>query len=127
MTGEEMERAIEFLLQSQANSEARQAAFDARLDRLTEQVAETGRQLQMHAETQTEFIQIVTQHIEAQGRFNAEFRAAQARTDEALARANESQARTNEALERTNEALERTNEDVRRLAATVERYIEGRG
>ena len=59
MTGEEMERAIEFLLQSQAN-------FEARLEQTRQQVAETGRQLQAYAETQKECIQIITRHIEAQ-------------------------------------------------------------
>ena len=34
MTGEEMERAIEFLLQSQANSEARIGRIEAAIDRL---------------------------------------------------------------------------------------------
>jgi ABC-type transporter Mla subunit MlaD len=88
MTGEEMERALEFLLQSQANYDARleqtkefllqsQANYDARLEqtnarleqtnaRLEQtsgQIAETSRQLQAYAETQTEFIQIVTTSI----------------------------------------------------------------
>jgi hypothetical protein len=60
MTGEEMERAIEFLLQSQA--------------RLETQIAETGRQLQTYAETQSEFIQIITRNVDA-------LTAAQAQTD----------------------------------------------
>ena len=34
MTGEEMERAVEFLLQSQANSEARIGRIEAAIDRL---------------------------------------------------------------------------------------------
>jgi len=53
MTGEEMERAIEFLLKSQAD-------HDTRLDELTAQVKETSRQLQTYAETQSQFIGIVT-------------------------------------------------------------------
>lgn len=85
MTGEEMERAAEFLLQSQAS--------------LNSQVAETNRIARLHAETQTEFIQIATRHIEAQGEINASLRAAVSRTDERLDR----------------------------LEALVERYIEGRG
>jgi hypothetical protein len=60
MTGEEMERAIEFLLQSQV--------------RLETQIAETGRQLQTYAETQSEFIQIMTRNVDA-------LTAAQAQTD----------------------------------------------
>ncbi len=49
MTGEEMERAIEFLLKSQANLET--------------QIAETNRQLSVYAETQSEFIRATTQSI----------------------------------------------------------------
>lgn len=63
MTGEEMERAIEFLLQSQAKLEA--------------QIAETNRQLQTYAETQSEFIQIVTRNVDA-------LTAAQTQTDARL-------------------------------------------
>lgn len=63
MTGEEMERAIEFLLQSQANLEA--------------QIAETGRQLQTYAETQSQFIEITTRNIDA-------LATAQAQTDTKL-------------------------------------------
>ena len=53
MTGEEMERAIEFLLKNQA-------AYEERQDRTDAQVAETSRQLQVYAETQSQFIGIVT-------------------------------------------------------------------
>jgi len=58
MTGEEMERAIEFLLKSQADISARQDRTDA-------QIAETGRQLAAYAETQSEFIQITSRNIDA--------------------------------------------------------------
>jgi len=70
MTGEEMERAIEFLLKSQATLEA--------------QVAETGRQLQVYAEAQSVFIETVTRSLEGQDKINANLRAADARTDERL-------------------------------------------
>ena len=42
MTGEEMERAIEFLLQGRAN-------FETRLEQTNQQIAETNRQLQITA------------------------------------------------------------------------------
>jgi septal ring factor EnvC (AmiA/AmiB activator) len=77
MTGEEMERAIEFLLQSQANSEARLNRLETGLEQTNQQVAETSRQLQVYAETQTEFIQIVTTAMQG-------LAAAQSRTDERL-------------------------------------------
>lgn len=70
MTGEEMERAIEFLLQSQANLEA--------------QVAETNRIVQLHAGTQTEFIEAMTRALEGQAEINASLRAADARADARL-------------------------------------------
>lgn len=72
MTGAEMERAIEFLIQSQANLET--------------QIRETNRQLQTYAETQTEFIHIVTRTLEGQAEINASLRAAVAHTDERLER-----------------------------------------
>jgi ABC-type transporter Mla subunit MlaD len=91
MTGEEMERALEFLLQSQANYDARLeqtnarleqtnawlVQTNARLEQTSEQISETSRQLQAYAETQTEFIQIVTTSI-------SRLAEAQTRSDERL-------------------------------------------
>ncbi len=61
MTGEEMERAIEFLLKSQAT-------LDAQIER-------TNRQLETYAETQSEFIRATTASItglaEAQAKTDA--------------------------------------------------------
>ncbi|MFL6231464.1 MAG: hypothetical protein ACJ741_22040 [Pyrinomonadaceae bacterium] len=105
MTHEDMERAIEFLLQSQANFEGRLTAFDGRLDRLTEEVRETNKHLRLQGETQTEFIKVATRFIEGQAqindqqaRINDEFRATQTRVANALDS----------------------------LATTVQRFIEGR-
>jgi HD superfamily phosphodiesterase len=84
MAGEEMERAIEFPLQSRAS--------------LASQVAETNGIVRLHAQTQTEFIRIVTRHIQAQGEIDASLRA----------------------------AVSHTNERLDRLEALVERYLEGR-
>jgi uncharacterized protein involved in exopolysaccharide biosynthesis len=98
MTGEEMERAIEFLLQSQANVEAQLAEAgrliaetqrqlaetDRQAAETQRQIAETERQLAAYAETQSVFIQTVTRTFEAQDQINASLRAADARTDERL-------------------------------------------
>jgi predicted naringenin-chalcone synthase len=84
MTGEEMERAIEFLLQSQANFETRLAAFEGQQRHTDEQIAETNRIVQLNAETVTTFIQTVTRALEGQDKINANLRAADARTDERL-------------------------------------------
>jgi hypothetical protein len=77
MTSEEMERAIEFLLQSQAKSEA--------------QAEQTSQQVAALAKTHEEFTGFVRSHIEAQGEINRSLREtvraltiAQARTDERL-------------------------------------------
>jgi dynactin complex subunit len=58
MTGEEMERAIEFLLQSQANYETRQARLEAQLE-------QTSRQVELMAQTHAEFAQFTRGNIEA--------------------------------------------------------------
>jgi hypothetical protein len=77
MTGEEMERAIEFLLKGQANFEA--------------QLAATSKQMATLAETHTEFTQFVRSNLEAQSELNQSLREtvraltiSQARTDERL-------------------------------------------
>lgn len=109
MTNDEVERAIEHILNNQAN-------FDVQLAQTEQQIAQTGQQLaqtiqqvdrtsrqleettkrlehgieetnkrlDVYAETQTQFIQIVTRHIEAQGEINASLRASLARTDNRL-------------------------------------------
>jgi len=116
MTNEEMKRALEFLVKNQAS-------FDDRLEQTNQQIAETNRQLQVYAETQTEFIQIVTRTLEAQAEINASFRVAIARidergnkTDERLDRLAEMNARTDERLDRLAEVNARTDERLERMA-----------
>jgi chromosome segregation ATPase len=95
MTGEEMERAIDFLLKSQANLEARIEQVNANLGaRINEtnrqlgetnrqlgetnrQLGETNRQLSEYAGMQTTLIEVVTRTFEAQAAINK-------RTDERL-------------------------------------------
>jgi vacuolar-type H+-ATPase subunit I/STV1 len=77
MTGEEMERGIEFLLKSQANFEA--------------QLAKTSEQIETLAKTHAEFTQFVRSNLEAQSELNQSLREtvraltiAQTRTDDRL-------------------------------------------
>ncbi len=95
MTGEEMERAIDFLLKSQANLEARieqvNTNLGARIDetnrqleqlsrhveRVSQQVGELSRRVDEFAGMQATFIQVVTRTFEAQDAINR-------RTDEKL-------------------------------------------
>ena len=96
MTGEESERAIEFLLKNQATLEG--------------QLAATNRIIRMHAETQTEFIQIVTKAI-------SDLAESQRRTDARIAEVEERSARRHD------------NIDARldRLVGVVERLAEPQG
>lgn len=91
MTNEEMERAIEFLLKSQATLEiqvertSRQVEeTNKRLEESNQRLVGTNERMESYADTQTGFIQIVTRHIEAQGEINASLRASLARTDDRL-------------------------------------------
>jgi chromosome segregation ATPase len=72
MTGEEMERAIEFLLQHQAIFEGRIERMQAQLSETQAQVSETqaqltelGRVVQMQAESQSQFNQTLTSAVTA--------------------------------------------------------------
>jgi chromosome segregation ATPase len=98
MTGEELERAIDFLLKSQANLEAQSARTDDQLRQLTVRVDSL-------ADIQTNLVQVVTQHVEEQTRINASLRE----TDAALARLGESlfasHARLGDSLFASNESL----------------------
>lgn len=134
MTGQEMERAIEFLLQSQAKNDAQIGVLTERVDQLTQDLAETNRLIQLHAETQTEFIQVVTRSLAALNdavvRVNAKVDAAdasaKARFDALDARAREWADAADAADARARARAEATDARLDRLAATVERIITGR-
>lgn len=63
MTSEEMERAIEILLNNQAS-------YVNQFEQTNRQIKQTNKQLGVLAETQREFMEVVIQHIEAQGKIN---------------------------------------------------------
>ncbi len=75
MTSEEMQRAIEFLLEHQAT-------LEQRIEQTNAQIAETSRQLAAYAETQSEFLEIATRSIQTLAQ-------AQTRTDERQTRMDE--------------------------------------
>ena len=84
MTGEEMERAIDFLLKHQADFEARQSAVES-------QLLQTSQQVEVLVRAQTEFTQFVRSNLEAQSELNQSLREtvraltiSQARTEERL-------------------------------------------
>jgi len=75
MTGEEMERAIEFLLQNQATMEERIERTQAQLSQAVESIAELNRVVTMQATSQAEVNQMLTRAVaglaEAQTRTEA--------------------------------------------------------
>jgi TolA-binding protein len=147
MTGAEMERAIEFLLQGQANHQVRFDELADKLNQLTQQVVETNRIVQLQAETQGEFIQIMTSSFErlaaaqaranerltaAQVRADGRLAAAQAHADESIAKTNahivEMGTRTDERIVETNARAAATDARLDRIAAMLDRHIlEGHG
>jgi DNA repair ATPase RecN len=105
MTDEQVERAIETLLNNQANFEVQLEKTNQQVERTSRQLAETNQRLETYAErveayaehvesyaaridgyaeTQTEFMRVVIRHIEAQGEINASLRDSLARTDKRL-------------------------------------------
>ena len=144
MTGEEMERAIEFLLQNQAKFDTLLEQMARRGEEAERQLAETNRQLQITAETQSEFIQIVTNAIQALKESQDRMDERLTRNDERLSERftqnderlsariaqNEKEFRERIAQldEKFNERVSKTDERLNRLADLVERHIsEGRG
>ncbi|HEV7890196.1 MAG TPA: hypothetical protein VGP08_06135 [Pyrinomonadaceae bacterium] len=124
MTNEEVERAIDFLLRSQANSEARIEQTNQQLNRLTEGLDELRGQMGAYADTQMELMRVLTRSIEEGERFRESQKRVNGslvQVNEALAksqaRAEESQARVNETLSagqaRAEESQARINESLR--------------
>lgn len=65
MTGEEMERAIEFLLKNQATHDERIERTQAQIGDVQAQLSELIRVVQMQAESQSQFNQTMTTTITA--------------------------------------------------------------
>lgn len=136
MTSEDVERAIEFLLQNQAKHDAQLGELRGQVAGLTQQIAETNRIVQMHAETQGEFIQIVTKALsdlaEAQRRNDAQIAESASRADgrtavveERIAEVEERNARRHdEAEQRHARRYDELDARLERLTVIVERIAE---
>jgi chromosome condensin MukBEF ATPase and DNA-binding subunit MukB len=92
MTNEEVERAIDFLLKSQANSEAR-------IEQTNEQLNQLAEQLGSFADTQTEMMRVMIRFIESQTLTNDSTAARQARVEEALVRLADAQTQSDRRLD----------------------------
>jgi len=140
MSSDDMRNAIEFLLQSQANFEVQLektnqqlARTDEQLARTDDQLARTDRQLEqtsqhvsLLAETQTEFIQAMLGHVEAQREINADIRQtmresaqAQQRAQQGIAELSQAQQRTQQDISELSQAQQQTQRDISELTKIV--------
>ena len=122
MSGEEMERAIEFLLDTQARTEARlSAGFEQTNRQIAEtnrQLAETNQRLDSFADTRAALTQAVTETFAAQNRINEDARLG----IEQLRRAQEA---AWAAINRLGDRQDRTEASIDRLAEAVRLHLEG--
>jgi ABC-type transporter Mla subunit MlaD len=79
MTDEEVERAIETLLNNQAN-------FELQLEKTNQQIERTNQQLGILADSQNEFTQIAASAFESQAEVNANLRASLASLAETVSK-----------------------------------------
>lgn len=152
MTGDELERAIDFILKSQARAEARIERNEEQLARneeqlsrlaeyvsqLTQQGADSQKRLDymaaahasltdVHASlanSHANLVRVLTQTLEAQARINEQRRAGQETLRTAMVELTVRQTRTEEALVRLTEQTAGTD---RRLEALIKIVEEGRG
>lgn len=135
MTSEELERAIDFLLKSEARSDTRLEAYvqegKERQDRTDEQIAQTNKALKQltdrldaFADTQAELVRVLTRSIEEGERF----RDSQKRINESLVRVYEAQSKSQTraeeslatSLTRAEESQARVNESLAAAQARAE-------
>ena len=113
MTGEEMERAIEFILQNQAT-------LEERIEQTQAQIAETNRIVQMQATSQSEFNQTVTTAITA-------LADGQQRLTESQRQFAESQRELAESQQRLADSILHTDRKLDALIDIVRERLEGEG
>ena len=106
MTGEEMERAIEFILQNQAT-------LEERIEQTQAQIAETNRIVQMQAISQSEFNQTITAVITT--------------LSESQQRLTESQQQLAESQRQLADSLQHTDRKLDALIDIVRERLEGKG
>ena len=118
MTGEEMEKAIGFILNSQASFETRLQKTSEQIERTGKQIEQTSKQTQetdrklgMLLDSQNEFMATVLKQIEAQGEVNNTLRKGIREIADSQHEVAGAQAETNKRLAA--------------LTTAIERYMEG--
>ena len=144
MTGEEMERAIDFLLKNQANFDARAEKTDQQIEQTRQQIEQTRQQIEQTnqqieqtnqqieqtnqivkslGETQTEFMQTMLHHVEAQGQINADTRQGMSEIRQTIRELVQAQQRTQQDISNLAEAQHRTQQDISDLTKVVGNLI----
>ncbi len=142
MTGDELERAIDFILKSQARAEARIERNEEQLSRLAEQVeqlrqqgADSQKRHDAMEDAHTNFVRAMTQYLETQDQINKSLRETDVRQARFSASLGESLRVGEESLRAAMTKLatrqEKTEATVDRLSQKVEALVkiveEGRG
>ena len=130
MTGDELERAIDFILKSQARAEARVERNEEQLSRLAEQVeqlrqqgADSQKRHDAMEDAHTDLVRVLTQYMETQDGINKSLRETDVRQARFSASLGESLRASDESLRTAMTELatrqERTEATVDRLSQTV--------
>jgi ABC-type transporter Mla subunit MlaD len=131
MTGDELERAIDFILKSQARAEARIERNEEQFSRLTEQLSRQGADFQNRhnaiGDAHANLVRVLTQYMETQDIINNSLRETDVRQARLSASLAESLRASDESLRAamTNLATrqERTEATVDRLSQKVEALV----
>ncbi len=134
MTGDELERAIDFILKSQARADAGIERNEEQLSRLAEQVeqlrqqgADSQKRHEAMEDAHTNFVRAMTQYLETQDQINKSLRETDVRQARFSASLAESFRTSDESLREAMAALatrqERTEATVDRLSHKVEALV----
>jgi prefoldin subunit 5 len=114
VSSDDIQNAIEFLLQSRANFEVQLEKTNQQLARTDEQLARTDQQLEqtnqrvsLLAETQTEFIQAMLSHVEAKREIDNDMRQTMGELAQAQLNGQQSIAELSQAQQRTHQEMYR--------------------
>lgn len=134
MTGEELERAIDFLLKSQSRADARIERMDEQQVRTSEQLKQLAERLDSFADTQANIMVVMTRTFEAQAKINeavqANLRAladVQSRAEDRQSQMEDRQSRMEEALAQLAEAQTSSERRLESLTKVVEEGRRGGG
>ena len=119
MTGDEMQRAIEFILKNQANYESRFGRIEMQAEETNRQIAQTNQVVEALAETQTEFTQTVLGFITSQNALNDSFQKA----NDSFQKASDAFQKKNDTFQEKLDALARAHQETEQAIADLTRTV----